>query len=241
MNEISEQLFSLLRIGFGIERSTDGPLTDQQWLRLYQCAIRQSLTGVVYQAASHQRPQSEQAMELFLQWLGDVETIGGLNRQLNEEAARLTALFESEGHHTAILKGQANARLYPDPLSRQPGDIDIWVDGGQERVVAMLRRLRLVEEKPIPKISLTGETTASYHHVHLATNDKGIDVEVHFRPSSGNMNPFTNRRLQRWLEQEIQTTVRVDEGFCVPTIPFAMVMQLAHIQRHFLSSGLGLR
>ena len=29
-------------------------------------------------------------------------------------------------YQTAILKGQANARLYPDKHARQPGDIDIF-------------------------------------------------------------------------------------------------------------------
>jgi len=29
-------------------------------------------------------------------------------------------------YHTAILKGQVNARLYPDKHARQPGDIDIF-------------------------------------------------------------------------------------------------------------------
>ena len=33
-------------------------------------------------------------------------------------------------YQTAILKGQANARLYPDKHARQPGDVDIWVEGG---------------------------------------------------------------------------------------------------------------
>jgi hypothetical protein len=67
-------------------------------------------------------------------------------------------------------------------------------------------------------------------------------VEVHFRPSSGNFNPFTNRRLQRWLEQEIASSCQpVDEGFNVPSVRFALMMQLSHVQRHFLVSGIGLR
>ena len=41
-------------------------------------------------------------------------------------------------YQTAILKGQANARLYPDKHARQPGDVDIWVEGGRERVLALL-------------------------------------------------------------------------------------------------------
>ena len=39
----------------------------------------------------------------------------------------------------AILKGQANARLYPDKFSRETGDIDIWVEGGRESVLALLQ------------------------------------------------------------------------------------------------------
>jgi hypothetical protein len=43
------------------------------------------------------------------------------------------------------------------------------------------------------------------------------------------------------LEQEIQNTTSVEQGFNVPSMKFAMMMQLAHIQRHFLAEGIGLR
>lgn len=86
-----------------------------------------------------------------------------------------------------------------------------------------------------------GKATDSYHHVHLPPTKNHISVEVHFRPSYNN-NPFTNRRLQRWLEHEILSASPVEEGFCVPSVRFALVMQLSHIQRHFLrGGGIGLR
>ena len=81
----------------------------------------------------------------------------------------------------------------------------------------------------------------AYHHAHLPKNEKGVEVEIHFRPSSGHFSPITNRRLQQWLEQEIQHTELSPEGFYVPSVRFALVMQLAHIQRHFLGEGVGLR
>ena len=160
-----------------------------------------------------------------MQWASEAESIRGLNELLYQEAARLTRKFAEKGRRTAILKGQANARLYPDKYARQPGDIDIWAEGGRESVLALLPN----HEKP------------SYHHVHLPANENGVVVEVHFRPSSGNFNPITNRRLQRWLKREILSASMVEEGFCVPSVRFALVMQLAHVQRHFLASGLGLR
>ena len=58
---------------------------------------------------------------------------------------------------------------------------------------------------------------------------------------SGMYSPFANARLQRYLENEILNMERVPEGFWVPSIKFALVMQLAHIQHHFLGGGIGLK
>ena len=195
--------------------------SDDDWQKLYQMARQQSLVGVLYMVASRQR----MPLEIAMQWASEAEQLRGLNHLMNDQAAMLTEEFRSKGLRTVILKGQANARLYPDPLSRQPGDIDIWAEGGRKKVMALLGV----------------KSTLSYHHVHLPANEKGVVVEVHFRPSSGNYNPLTNRRLQRWLEQEILPATKVEENFYVPSIRFALVMQLSHIQRHFLSSGVGLR
>ena len=199
------------------------------WRMMYAFAGRQSLLGVLFAAVKQAADVPE---DVRLQWAAEAEAIRGLNEQLYQESVRLTRLFGEQGRRTAILKGQANARLYPDKFVRQPGDIDLWVEGGRESVVKMLDEMGMM-----PK----AELSASYHHVHLPANERGVTVEVHFRPSSGNFNPLTNRRLQRWLEKEILTSTKVDEGFYVPSVRFALVMQLAHIQRHFLAGGIGLR
>lgn len=239
MTRIEAFFFALVRAALkGGEPETEPTamtLTDEVWQRLYAMARQQSLLGLLFTVTGRmQMPQS-----VALPWLSDAEQICGLNRLLNSEAARLTRVFADKGRRSAILKGQANARLYPDPMSRQPGDIDIWVEGGRKSVIALLRDMGLVDE--LAKISVDDKASASYHHVHLPTNEQGVTVEVHFRPSSGNFNPITNRRLQHWVEQEIQQTTTVPEDFCVPSMRFAMVMQLAHIQHHFLSGGIGLR
>ena len=235
-----EQLFQLLRQSMGLTEQKDFAATAEDWQWLHEEAVRQSLTGVIYGAVA-QLPASQQPpMELLIQWIYEADVINGKNELLNQESARLTRLFSEQGRKTAILKGQANARLYPDRLSRQVGDIDIWVEGGKKGVVALLMELGLVTELGLT--SVDGKPTASYHHVHLPPTKDHIIVEVHFRPSSGNFNPFTNRRLQRWLEQEIASSCQpVDEGFNVPSVRFALMMQLSHIQRHFLVVGIGLR
>lgn len=244
----NQLFFVLLRAAMAGERfaaepsrasSTDALATEAEWTALYRMAKQQSLTGVVYTAVARLAREQQPPTALAMQWASEAETIRGLNGLLNSEAARLTKLFADKGRRSAILKGQANARLYPDPMSRQPGDIDIWVEGGRESVIGLLRKMGLVDE--LARTGLEGKDSLSYHHVHLLPNEKGVTVEVHFRPSSGNYNPITNRRLQRWAEQEIQQTTTVPEGFNVPSMQFALVMQLAHIQHHFLDEGIGLR
>lgn len=237
-----EQFFQLLRLSMGLAEQEDFEATAEDWQWLYKEAVRQSLTGVIYGAVAQLPANLRPPLELLLEWIGEAEGIKGMNKLLYQESARQTKLFGDAGRRTAILKGQANARLYPDKLLRAPGDIDLWVEGGQESVINLLISMGLLDEIPtMENVGKHGKATKSYHHVHLPVNEKGVTVEVHYRPASGNFNPFTNKRLQRWLEAEIMHTEGVEEGFNVPSVHFALVMQLAHIQRHFLRVGIGLR
>lgn len=233
--------FALLRTAMTDEPFGPVP-SDQVWSDLFHIAGQQTVMGVCYTAFSRLSKEQLPPMQLMIRWMAEAEDIRRMNELQNQEAARLTQLFSEQGRKTAILKGQANAQFYPDKMSRQVGDIDIWVEGGSKSVIAMLQEMGLLKE--LGKVLLDHKSIAMYHHVNLPPTKDHIIVEVHFRPSSGNLNPVTNKRLQRWLEQEIKrtTSVTTDGGaFFVPSICFALVMQLAHIQRHFLEEGLGMR
>ena len=227
-------LFELLRVAL----DNEGRLTklsvvpnDEGWNRVYALAKSQCVRGVVYSAIKKLPEEYHPPKSLNLRWGADAEMIASANRMINQESARLTNVFETAGFKTAILKGAANARLYPNPFSRHVGDIDIWVEGGRDRIYSLLVDLNFLSEKPV-------ENTAP-HHVHLPKNKDGITVEVHFKPAQGI--PFRNRHLQAYLNQEIRNAQRVPEGFYAPSIQFALVMQLSHLQQHALAGGLGLR
>lgn len=230
--------FALLSTAMTDERFDSVP-SAQEWSDLFYIAGQQSVMGVCYTALSRLSKEQLPPMEQLAQRMSEAEAIRGLNELHNQEAARLTQLFSEQGRKSAILKGQANARLYPDRLSRQVGDIDIWVEGGHDSVVALLKDMKLIND--ISKRKVKGKAKDYYHHIRIPATNQGMIVEVHFRPSSGNFNPVTNHRLQQWLEREIQNTTRVEQGFNVPSMKFAMMMQLAHIQKHFLKAGIGLR
>lgn len=232
---VYSRLFKLLQLALG-EEPTEAFLGEfsamsaEEWANLYKQAVKQTVLGLAFAGISKLPSDMRPPLRLLFQWGGGAETISGSNKLMNAEAARLTRFFESYGHRTVILKGQANARLYPDAFARQPGDIDIWLDGGKKAVVNLVKELNLDHSQ-----------LHSDHHVHLKKNANGIAVEIHFLPSSGNLNPFTAKRMLKFLNQELDHNELVEEGFYVPTIKFALVMQLSHIQRHYMGGGIGLR
>lgn len=190
---------------------------------------RQSVLGLAYPVVVEPAVQGL-PKELCLKWFYQAETIRALNQKNYELSRELTEKFSEQGARTAILKGQANSRLYPDKFVRQTGDVDLWVEGGRERVVDLLSRMGLLENVQFSK-----------HEVTLPTSAFGIDVEVHFDCIYDCRNPFANRRLKRVLAEELQKNELVPEGFYVPTNKFALLMQLSHIRKHFIGLGVGLR
>ena len=167
-------LIELILVVLGQRDELSRNPSDEDWQRLFQMAEEQAITSFLFPALEilnkcGQKPP----VELLLEWIGLVEQDRSQNELMNSEAARLTALFENEGHQTAILKGQANARLYSNPMSRQPGDIDIWVSGGKERVVQTLRNLHLIDGG-ISRYHSAGKAEDSYHHIHLPKNENGF-------------------------------------------------------------------
>lgn len=224
--------YNVLRAALGqplSDLSTDfANLSPEDCSFLFEMAKRQSLLGLVYDGAK--KLGVPLPRELALKWFMRVEAIRGYNGQMNMVAVRLTSLFGELGCKSAILKGQANARLYPDPGMRQPGDIDIWVSGGKASVLRLLKKQGLMDGATVSDI-----------HAHLAKARFGVDVEVHFVPCGCNYNPFADRRMQKFLQQEIERAELVPEGFYAPSVRFAMVMQLSHIRRHFFGMGIGLR
>lgn len=220
----------LLRLSLGTSKELPEPISDEEWQSVYKLSKHLRLGGVLFSAVESLPKASLPPRKLMMEWYLHTELIKKRNQLLNSEAVRLTQLFENDGLRTVIMKGPANARLYPDPMRRNTGDIDIWVEGGKDAVISYLRNKGIKTWSHL-----------DYHHVQLKRNDKGVIVEVHFRPSSGNYNPITNHRIQAYLENELKTQGLLYNGFYVPSKKFDLVMQLAHIQRHFLGGDVSMR
>ena len=132
----------LIQIALGIRSSISSVPLEEDWQKVYQLAERQALMGLLFSAIEKLNEKDKTAMppmSLFYQWTGLVLNTETQNKRLNEAAENLTRIFKNGGLRCCVLKGQGIARLYSQPLRRQPGDIDLWVEGGREIVLKFLK------------------------------------------------------------------------------------------------------
>ena len=225
--------FDFLRFCIGSTKEIPSSLKEADWKELYAIAQKQCLVGVLFDGIK-KLPAEYVGMkkELLLQWMAESQMLEKANVRLNDAAIQVSEWFRKKGFRTCILKGQGNALMYPNPYSRTPGDIDIWVEGGDKRVISFVR-------------SISPHEKACYHHIEFPSY-KGVEVEVHYRPSFL-LCFWHNRKLQKYYERvkEEQFSHRVMLGeqgeIAIPTAEFNLIFQLTHIYAHLMNEGIGLR
>ena len=171
--------------------------------------------------------------ELLMTWMGKAQQIRRQNMKVNTVASKLFSMLREDGLRCCVLKGQGNALMYPNPYSRTPGDIDVWIDTSRERIMEYAQK----------KFELGDDIRLQ----HLETSLDGVPVELHFFPCSMN-NPIYHARLQKWFRRnaDLQCShiVGLPDGagdIAIPTTAFNVIYQLTHLYHHFFDEGIGMR
>lgn len=251
MKRAQEQLLALTKLAIrpnsGLEEVLKAQTID--WKEVLEEAKKQSLLGVAFigfriWSASDYAKQSGATIDkrLLMQWIGICEKIREDNLLLNKRTSQVCSNFAKEGFRSTVMKGQGNALLYGPSLSlyRASGDIDVWVEGGFEKVNDFVQ-----------KIAPTTHISEKDIIFNVFTD---TEVEVHYLPYIMR-NPIRNRRLQAFFASQseacftnkVQLLAKnkdVQEIFVdavVTTTSFNLVHQLAHIHRHLFAVGMGLR
>ena len=215
-------------------------VVDINWRQLYTFASKQALLGFCFDGIeqlckeySEELKRNPIERELLMIWMGKAQQIRRQNMKVNMVASKLYSMLREDGLRCCILKGQGNALMYPNPYSRTPGDIDVWIDTSRERIMEYASR----------KFELGDDIRLQ----HLETSLDGVPVELHFFPCSMN-NPIYHARLQKWFRRnaDLQCShiVRLPGGagdIAIPTIAFNVVYQLTHLYHHFFDEGIGMR
>jgi hypothetical protein len=225
--------FDFLRFCIGSDSEIPSSLKEADWKELYAIAQKQCLVGVLFDGIKKLPAEHvEMEKELLLRWMAESQMLEKANVRLNDAAIQVSEWFRKKGFRTCILKGQGNALMYPNPYSRTPGDIDIWVEGGDKQVIYFVR-------------SISPHEKTCYHHIEFPSY-KGVEVEVHYRPSFL-LCFWHNRKLQKYYkrvkeEQFLHRVMLGEQGeIAIPTVEFNLIFQLTHIYAHLMNEGIGLR
>ena len=223
--------FELLRVSLGTQKSLTRIPTDMEWADLFEMAMKQSLSGVMFIGFERILNKSvSQKPSILFKWIGLQQNIIAQNALQNKRAKELYSIFKEEGFRSCVLKGQGTSCYYDKPELRQSGDIDLWVEDERDKVV------ELVEAKGVHVENVDIKDSTMYFF-----ND--VMVEVHWRPNCM-YNPWTDRKLQNFFHKQSNrqfSNYDVKLGFAHTTIEFDLVYSLVHIYRHIFSEGIGLR
>ncbi len=201
------------------------------WMDLFNFARKQTAEATFWRGI--QRMDRENGVKLtdveVLAWMARREKISRRNKEVNEKVKWVWNNFKREGFRSCLLKGQGNGLYYPEADMRTSGDIDIWVEGGDKKVIAYVD-------------SIQPGFKRVYHHIEFRKAGK-VGIEVHYRPSWMS-NPIYNRRLQEWFESHSDACFshkNAQLGCCVPTDEFNQIYLLSHFYCHLIREGVGLR
>ena len=228
---VIELFFALIRCGIGKDNKLPYTPTGEDWNELFEIAKKQTMLGIAFAGIERIPQEQRPPRNIILQWYTVCEIIKKKNTELNRRCAIISEKFRSEGFRNCILKGQGLAALYPNPQLRMPGDIDIWLEGGSEKILAYVRKF-IPNVKPV------------YHHVDFPIT-KDAEIEIHFTPS-WMYSPINNKRLQKYINNnaavQFKNIIETPEGrFPAPSTAFNRIYILLHIYRHLFQEGIGLR
>ena len=236
MNDI----FAILQFCLGYKENISNVVARMDWQELYSFASKQALLGLCFEGIERlgkeypeELKQNPIGRELLMTWMGKAQQIRRQNMKVNAVAGKLFSMLREDGFRCCILKGQGNALMYPNPYSRTPGDIDIWVNASREDIT------------DYAKTHFEIGDDIRFHH--LETSFDGVPVELHFFPGIMN-NPIYNARLQKWFKRnadlQCSNVVSLPDGIgeiAIPTTAFNVVYQLTHLYHHFFDEGIGMR
>ena len=216
---------NLLLIAVGREKVFAEAPTRKVWEKLFLMARQQTLVGILNDAV-HKLPEEQlPPPEILAKWDAQTAKIGRIYHVHEDHVRELGEILTRLGFRGCILKGTGLAHLYPHPERRMCGDIDLWVEGNRDALIEAFRDA----DYPVYDIIYQEAKVG----VFLDT-----EVEIHFHPSKM-YNPFSNARLQRFFERN--TPIRNDVAITYPDAKFNAVFCMAHMFRHYLEGGIGLR
>ena len=237
MEPIVEQTFwELLRAGlWEIQPLIETKLTDEQWAEVMKHAKQQTLLGVLFDGMLRLPIDLQPNEETRMKWFWKVNHIEKSNRKRNKVLVEFTEKLKEYDIPSLLLKGQSYAVMYPQPLHRQCGDIDLFIGKKYyEKTCALAKEWGMTSDK-------NNESP-----IHKECAWQGVTIELH-RKISNIPRLSHHYPLVGWCESELEMSntsfVPSTESLSVriPSPSFNALYVFFHLYQHFLINGVGLR
>ena len=168
----------------GTPLKLDG-VTEDDLQRCYDLALQQDVLAMTFPAISTQPKEFRPSFMLWSKWMAYSRSIAEQSQYKREVVKKIGCWLDEEGLSTTLIKGFSLSVLYPNPILREFGDIDIFSGENYDAVNGCFAKHGVNVD------SVDG------HHAYLKVD--GISVEHHFA--------FSNTKVKDGLvgpETELQ-------------------------------------
>ena len=244
LDNVANSLFALLRLGIGVgsvsddKVSSSSSMTETDWELLKTMAEKQGVSVLAFDGLNVIDKKHEGVSNginadwwkrFVLKWMGSVIVLEDTNRQQMVVMNRLANIWIEAGCRVMVMKGQANAIMYPNPLHRSPGDIDCYLFGDYSKGNDLAKQVGVTVNESWYKhseIKYLGETFENHQYF------------VHTREG----------KCSKLLQKELEDALMVDNwktfpqsNILLPPIQWNTMFLTYHACAHFLTEGLRLK
>ncbi len=232
MDKTLQALFALLQAGlwgrFDEAVASAFPLSAGEWERVFTLARQQTVTGIAFRGLDFLPEEAAPPMGIMAKWMAHADRIEQSNRIMNETVAKLYGHFASAGVEAVLQKGQGVAAMYPEPLLRECGDIDLYFpghDGVSDPLAGIDGAVR--ERQPDDSWSYVVDGIIVEHHADL------VDIQ----------SPMAKRYVRKLIQGKGFEKVVTGDGVevLVPAPEVNLLLLSSHILKHAFGVGIGLR
>ena len=232
MDKTLQALFALLQAGlwgrFDEAAASAFSLSAGEWERVFTLARQQTVTGIAFRGLDFLPEEAAPPMGIMAKWMAHADRIEQSNRVMNETVAKLYGHFASAGVEAVLQKGQGVAAMYPEPLLRECGDIDLYFpghDGVSDPLAGIDGAVR--ERQPDGSWSYVVDGIIVEHHADL------VDIQ----------SPRAKIYVKKLIEEKGFEKVVTGDGVevLVPAPEVNLLLLSSHILKHAFGVGIGLR
>lgn len=243
---LEEAIFLLLKLGLNLSDPKEGDVTlmaslsISSWKEIYEVSINQGVSAImldginrIFEAGGNKAVNNQIPIlwwqRFILEWTGLSLNIEAKNKQQERIMREMTNLWAVNGCRVVLMKGLANGLYYPNPIHRNPGDIDCYLFDDYEKgnQIAIEAGAHLNEEwYKHSEITYKGEIFEN-HHYFVTVRDGKCSEEM-------------NKELRSFLLKEELNYYPLSKA-CIPTTQFNASFLSYHACGHFLYEGLRMK